>query len=330
MCLLRAMGCGPHVYQSINRLPVCCHVACLVTGNMAPECGAPATPCAGNGRPGGHVIVLTEQHTAWGWGANAAGQLGLGVDSSTGSLAESSGVWAAAPLEVMGSAAAAAMGQPAAVACGDEHSVLMCRSGGVYAAGRYVEGACGLPVVQLQASEFSAVALPRGAAGAAAVSCGGRNTAIATATRRLLVWGCNDFGQAATGRVGGARYMLTDIGPCADWHGMQQSNQQRGGGGGDAAAHVVGAACGSGSQYALAEPGGEVFSWGQGGQGERYRGIILRGHAKPTRCCCDPSAVVHAQLASTHTSVWLTPPPPVSPCRRAGAGGQLQECVHPF
>ena len=216
---------------------------------------------------------MTEQHTVWGWGANTAGQLGLGVDSSTGSRAASSGAWAAAPLEVMDPAAAAAMGQPAAVACGDEHSVLLCHSGKVHAAGSNAEGACGLPVVQLQAASFSAVPAPAGAAGAAAVSCGGRDTAVVTAAGRLLVCGCNDFGQAATGGVGGARYLLADIGPSADWHGMQRSNQQRGGGGGDAAAHVVGAACGSGSLYALTEPGGEVFSWGQGGQGERCRRI---------------------------------------------------------
>ena len=161
------------------------------------------------------------------------------------------------------------MGQPAAVACGDEHSVLLCRSAELYAAGSNAEGACGLPVVQLQAAAFSAVPLPAGRAGAAAVSCGGRNTAVVTAAGRLLVCGCNNFGQAGTGGVGGALNLLADVGPSADWHGMQRSNQQRGGGGGDAAARGVGAACGSGSLYALTEPGGEVFSWGQGGQGQR-------------------------------------------------------------
>lgn len=195
-----------------------------------------------------------------------------------------------------------------AVACGDQHSLLLCSSGEVYAAGSNAAGACGLPVVQLRAESFTAVPLPAGAAGAAsAVSCGGRNTAAVTASGRLLVCGCNEFGQAATGGMGGARFLLADVGPSADWHGMQRSNQLPGGGWGDAAARVVGAACGSGSLYALTEPGGEVFSWGQGGQGERHRGLCNCG-ARPAMMVTEPSK--HgAHIQPSQLLVPAHPPP---------------------
>ncbi|PRW60034.1 hypothetical protein C2E21_1569 [Chlorella sorokiniana] len=179
----------------------------------------------GSGRAGGHVLVVTDQHTVWGWGANAAGQLGTGCistqRSSQPSVEDAQPVasvpsWAAAPLEVADSAAATAMGFPVAACCGDEHSALLCRSG-----------------------------------------------------------------QAAMGRQGGCCYLLADVGPSAAWHGMHRTNQLAGGGGGDAANRAAAVVCGSGSLYALTSSG-EVFSWGQGGQGE----LGLGGNSKNV---CTPS-----------------------------------------
>lgn len=227
------------------------------------------------------MLVVTDQHTVWAWGANAAGQLGAGCTAASGSsngrgladgteapLAAGNGAltWRAAPLEVVDSAAAAAMGLPAAASCGEEHSMLLCRGGQLWAAGSNAVGACGLPVVQLVAAAWSAVPLPPSAGPAAALRCGGRNTAVVTGAGRLLLCGSNEQGQVGTGRQGGCCFLLSDVGPSAAWHGMQRTNQLAGGGGGDAANAVTGAACGNGSMYALTTSG-EVFSWGQGGQG---------------------------------------------------------------
>ena len=231
-------------------------------------------PYAGNGRSGGHVLVLTDHHTVWGWGGNAAGQLAVGPamqPSAAGSTAAAiptstaMGLWVAAPVEAVDSVAAAALGQPTAVACGHQHSLLLCANGQVYAAGSNACGACGLPVVQLHSAAFSHVPLPAGES-AAAISCGGANSAVITASGRLLVCGSNEFGQAGVGKPGGSCYILTDIGPSAAWHGMQRTNQWSGGGGGEAAAAATDVACGSGTLYALTSEG-DVFSWGQGGQG---------------------------------------------------------------
>ena len=239
---------------------------------------APPIPGAGSGRPCGHVLVVTNMHTVWAWGGNAAGQLGLqtrgGHASDAAGGAPAGAVpaalpppppaFVAAPLEVVDSVAAAAVGLPVAVACGEEHSVLLCRDGTLHAVGCNAAGAAALPVVQLAAAEFAAVPLPPGSA-VASVCAGARNTAAVTSGGRLLVCGTNQFGEAGTGRSG-STYLLTDIGPSAAWHGMQRSHQASGGGGGEAAAAVVGAACGCGSLYVWTN-GAEAFAWGQGGQG---------------------------------------------------------------
>ena len=235
------------------------------------------------------MVVVTDQGTVWAWGCNAAGQLGAGCSSTspTGMLVSPS--WVAAPLEVVGAAAAAGMGGPITTACGEEHTALLCRSGEVWAAGSNAAGACGLPVVQLAASSWAQVPLPAGQA-AAALSCGRRNTAVVTRSRRLLTCGTSDAGQAGTGRAGGSCYLLSDIGPSAAWHGMARLNRGGQGGGGEAAAGVVGAACGSGSLYALTSSG-EVFSCGQGSQGE----LGLGGNSKTV---CTPSRLPWAHGAA--------------------------------
>lgn len=209
------------------------------------------------------MLVVTDQHTAWAWGGNAAGQLGLGSSGVAGN----GSAWVAAPVEVLGADAAAQAGHPVAAACGDEHAALLCRNGQVLAAGSNACGACGLPVVQLRALWFSQAALPAGQA-AAALSCGGRNTAVVTRNGCLLVCGSNEHGQAGSGHQGGCCYGLADIGPSAAWHGMQRTNQQAAGGGGEAAAAAADVACGSGSLYVRTDAG-DVFSWGQGGQGKQ-------------------------------------------------------------
>lgn len=290
------------------------------------------------------MLVVTDQHTVWAWGVNSAGQLGAGCisgqrSSGQGSLEgalpaaepapSSVPSWVAAPLEVVDSAAAAAMGFPVAAACGDEHSMLLCRNGTLWAAGSNAAGACGLPVVQLAAASWSKIPLPAGAGLAAAVSCGGRNTAVVTRSGRLLVCGANDNGTAAVGRQGGCCYLLADVGPSAAWHGMQRTNQLAGGGGGDAANRAVGVACGSGSLYALTSSG-EVFSWGQGGQGG-WNGCLIKLtmhgnlHLDPDhallRTAADWSAAAPAEPTVCH-------PPLCS--RGAGAGRQQQERVHPL
>ncbi|PSC71441.1 Meiotic recombination SPO11-2 [Micractinium conductrix] len=233
-------------------------------------------------------------HTVWAWGGNAAGQLGLqtrgGHASDAAGGAPAGAVpaalpppppaFVAAPLEVVDSVAAAAVGLPVAVACGEEHSVLLCRDGTLHAVGCNAAGAAALPVVQLAAAEFAAVPLPPGSA-VASVCAGARNTAAVTSGGRLLVCGTNQFGEAGTGRSG-STYLLTDIGPSAAWHGMQRSHQASGGGGGEAAAAVVGAACGCGSLYVWTN-GAEAFAWGQGGQGELGLGGNSRNVSIPSR-----------------------------------------------
>lgn len=268
----------------------------------------------GSGRPGGHVLVVTDQHTAWAWGGNAAGQLGLGSRSPPGrhnaggiaagaAAAGPAGVaglrpavtaWVAAPLEVVDSVLAASLGMPSAAACGEEHTLLACRDGSVHAAGSNSAGACGLPLVQLASSCFAPVPLPAGET-AAAVACGGRNSAVVTANGRLLVCGSNELGQAGVGKPGGAVFLLRDVGPSAAWHGMQRSNQDSGGGGGEAAAVAAGVTVGCGSLYAVTD-GGEAFAWGQGGQGELALGANARNVASPCRM---PWARGAAQLAAS-------------------------------
>lgn len=232
--------------------------------------------------------MVTDRHTVWAWGGNAAGQLGLGSRSTQGSN-DAGGygadvavagpahgtlplpappAWVAAPLEVVDSALAGGLGLPVAAACGEEHSLLACRDGSVHAAGSNSAGACGLPLVQLGSTCFAPVARPAGEV-AAAVACGGRNSAVVTARGRLLVCGANELGQAGVGRAGAAVFLLRDIGPSAGWHGMQRTNQNDGGGGGEAAATAAGVAVGCGSLYAWTD-GGEAFAWGQGGQGELW------------------------------------------------------------
>lgn len=238
----------------------------------SPLCAAAAS-AAGSGHAGGHVVAVAADGAVFAWGCNSAGQLGLASSAAAG--AEPAGgngrSWLSSPVEVVDAALAAAMGQPTAAACGDEHAVLLCRSGRVWSAGSNAVGACGLPIVQLRACAWSEVSLPAGEQ-AASVSAGGRNTAVVTARGRLLCCGANELGQAGVGRLGGACFLLADIGPSAAWHGMRRVSQQAGGGGGEAAARVVQAACGSGSLYALTDSG-EAFSWGQGGQGEASEAV---------------------------------------------------------
>lgn len=275
------------------------------------------------------MLVVTDQHTVWAWGANTAGQLGTGCTSrgrtsgleaavpAPEAAADSAPGWVAAPLEVVDSAAAAAMGLPVSASCGEEHSALLCRSGQVWGAGSNAAGACGLPIVQLAAAVWSEVPLPASAGPAAAVSCGGRNTAVVTRAGRLLVCGSNECGQAAMGRQGGCCYLLAEVGPSAAWHGMQRTNQLAGGGGGDAANRAVGVACGSGSLYALTSSG-EVFSWGQGSQGAGW--VAAR---------CQSWCSWPVFLRETLSNAPLRLPP--APChRRAGPGRQQQERVHPL
>ena len=126
--------------------------------------------------------MVTDRHTVWAWGGNAAGQLGLGSRSTQGSN-DAGGygadvavagpahgtlplpappAWVAAPLEVVDSALAGGLGLPVAAACGEEHSLLACRDGSVHAAGSNSAGACGLPLVQLGSTCFAPVARPAG------------------------------------------------------------------------------------------------------------------------------------------------------------------------
>ncbi|KAL4458535.1 hypothetical protein ABPG75_013400 [Micractinium tetrahymenae] len=283
--------------------PPCCRAVAVAAGGC----------WQGSGRPGGHVLVVTDQHTVWGWGGNTAGQLGLAGCSLAGNQsAGAHGVaaeagpagggpplpavpdWVAAPLEVVDSALAPSLGMPLAAACGEEHSLLLGRDGSLHAAGSNTAGACGLPLVQLASAAFAAVPLPAGEAGAA-IACGGRNSAVVTARGRLMVCGRNELGQAGVGRAGSAVFLLRDIGPSADWHGMQRHNQNSSGGGGEAAAGAAGVAVGCGSLYALTDSG-EAFSWGQGGQGELALGGNARNVASPSRM---PWAHGAAQLAAS-------------------------------
>lgn len=171
------------------------------------------------------MLVVTDQHTVWAWGGHAAGQLGLGSAAPRAGAGVGNGngaAWVAAPLEAVDAAAAAAMGAIVAAAAGDEHCALLSRSGQVYAAGSNACGACGLPLPQLASAEFSPVPLPPGQA-AAALSCGGRSTAVVTRSGRLLVCGSNEQGQAGVGRQGGSCYLLSDVGPSAAWHGCARA-----------------------------------------------------------------------------------------------------------
>lgn len=63
---------------------------------------------------------------------------------------------------------------------------------------------------------------------------------------------------------------------------MLRSNQHPSGGGGEAASRAVGVACGSGSLFASTDAG-EVFSWGQGGQGELGQGGASKAVVTPGR-----------------------------------------------
>lgn len=298
------------------------------------------------------MLVVTDQHTAWAWGGNAAGQLGLGSRSPPGrhnaggiaagaAAAGPAGVaglrpavtaWVAAPLEVVDSVLAASLGMPSAAACGEEHTLLACRDGSVHAAGSNSAGACGLPLVQLASSCFAPVPLPAGET-AAAVACGGRNSAVVTANGRLLVCGSNELGQAGVGKPGGAVFLLRDVGPSAAWHGMQRSNQDSGGGGGEAAAVAAGVTVGCGSLYAVTD-GGEAFAWGQGGQGEVCPLLITYWTTAPACCAIHPASL---HLLRRYFCLWVEQAvlgldfgallePLASLRRRTGAGGQRPQC----
>lgn len=87
----------------------------------------------------GHVIGITREGAAWGWGANAAYQLGLGVAASRA---------VDAPREIP-----ALLGHRiVAAAAGDKHSLFLSASGDVFATGFTSTGACGVgfspPVVK--------------------------------------------------------------------------------------------------------------------------------------------------------------------------------------
>lgn len=134
-----------------------------------------------------------------------------------------------------------------------------------------------------QAVVFTRAQLPADAAPAASIAAGGANTAVVTASGRLLLCGCCASGQCTTAAGTGSHALLhelTDVGPDAHWHGMARQQQRALGGGGGAADVVTAAALGRGTVYALTSRG-ELFAWGAGGQGELGTGgavesVLLR------------------------------------------------------
>ncbi|GAB4821868.1 hypothetical protein N2152v2_008914 [Parachlorella kessleri] len=228
----------------------------------------------GSGKDGGgHALALAADGSLFGWGANTWGQLGLGTNSD----------WVAAASEILNPAEAQALGGGvASISCGSAHSGLLLHSGDVALAGCNTMGACGMSEDQDRIPVFCLAGLSDSRS-ACRLSCGGSNTAVVTTGGRLLVCGDNEFGQCGpnSGRAA-ACWEFTDVGPDARWHGMPRVNQGAQGGGGQAAAPVVDVCCGSGSIYALTGSG-EVFAWGQGGQGELGLGGSCKNTASPSK-----------------------------------------------
>lgn len=144
----------------------------------------------------GHVCALTDDGTAYCWGDNAAGQLGVG---STAPTSEPTAVTGVGPLR--------------SLSAGDEHTCGLTTDGVAYCWGANADGALGTsatfescggrlcsttPVPVSGGHRFTLVSASRGD--------GGAHTCGITTTGVLLCWGRNEWGQLGIGFRGAVSF----------------------------------------------------------------------------------------------------------------------------
>ncbi|KAI8582068.1 hypothetical protein K450DRAFT_228857 [Umbelopsis ramanniana AG] len=127
-----------------------------------------------------HVVALSIDGVAMGWGSNSSGQLGTAAfhDKKTKSVL---------PTIIF-------QDNVAAIACGQTHSVFLDGAGKVYTLGLNKYGQLGKfdPLERDRSDQPTLSLLP---ARAVNISCGWHNTVVLTDTHEIWGWGRNDHGQ---------------------------------------------------------------------------------------------------------------------------------------
>lgn len=129
---------------------------------------------------GMHTCAITSDGTAWCWGSNAYGQLGIANPSDSGR-----------PVAVN-----FPMGGFSAIGTGDSHTCALTQSNGVYCWGRGDSGQLGSG----GNSNFSSPNLVTGlSSGVLAIAVGGVHTCVLTTTSKVKCWGANSYGELGVG-----------------------------------------------------------------------------------------------------------------------------------
>ncbi|XP_015126576.1 probable E3 ubiquitin-protein ligase HERC4 isoform X2 [Diachasma alloeum] len=179
-----------------------------------------------------HGLALTNNGELYSWGSNAEGQLGLGTDTKSELKPKLITSLAAIPI--------------AFVACGGHHSVVVSKSGAIYAWGRNTFGQLGVPLTgnvhypcQLRTLRSTRVRY---------VSCGEDFTAFLTIDGGVFTCGAGMYGQLGHGTNSNEilpRKIMELMGSV-----------------------VTQITCGKRHMLALVPSRGRVYAWGLGGAGQ--------------------------------------------------------------
>jgi alpha-tubulin suppressor-like RCC1 family protein len=139
----------------------------------------------------GHTVLLTKSGYIYATGSNGSGELGIGTydDVNKFTICKSGDV-------------DKIQGYIKSISCGDNHTVLLTKSGYIYATGSNVRGQLGLPISITQVDTFTRCTdVDKIQGKIKAISCGQFHTALLTTFGHIYCTGDNAFGQLGIPKI---------------------------------------------------------------------------------------------------------------------------------
>ena len=221
-----------------------------------------------------HTLAVAEDGTVYAWGANYAGQLGLGATGDP----------VATPQAIGGPLDGVAV---TAVAAGDAHSLAVAEDGTVYAWGDNQAGQLGLPMSTTAEATPQAVGGPLDGVGVTAVAAGSDHSLAVAEDGTVYAWGDNQAGQLGRGTITAAEAKPQAVAGSFDG--------------------VAVTAVAAGYRHSLALTGeGRVYAWGCNEFGELGLGVTGSPETLPQAPALPDGTVITQIDAGRYHSVAVT------------------------
>ena len=192
-----------------------------------------------------HQVAVLEDGSAYTWGRNEHGQLGAAASTDLGGMSMTLG------LDIFGGESVLM------AACGNKHTLFICRRGSLYVCGQNSSGQLGLGDVLPRTGVLRVDPASLDGAGVAFAACGSSFSAVLTQHARVFTWGSGIGGCLGHGD----ETMRTK--PCAmEPHAFAGTRML----------HLAG-----GDQHSIAtSTDGEMWSWGDNSAGQLGLGHFVR------------------------------------------------------